>query len=214
METALTDDQVDFEFVAAIPNLALKFAGAFKGVRDLRFDGRKDKVQAYLIGEDIGPVHAARGKAGMSAQSSGDPTGACGPGSQCSPQLQSQRDRRDAARCRGNHRRGRGNRSKPTRGERAGTRIGVWRIRLWTQAVSLYGRALLPTAFRLTRITSTTWYELAIDGYARLRARQERHAAMPAAAEKLWRLRTAAESLPEAVQIHLGKHLTNNYGTQ
>ena len=53
VETALTDDQVDFEFVAAIPNLALKFAGAFKGVRDLRFDGRKDKVQAYRIGEDI-----------------------------------------------------------------------------------------------------------------------------------------------------------------
>ena len=53
VETALADDQVDFEFVAGIPNLALKFASAFEGVQGLRFSGRKDKVEAYRIGEDI-----------------------------------------------------------------------------------------------------------------------------------------------------------------
>ena len=53
VETALADDQVDFEFIAGIPNFALKSAGAFVGVRDLRFSGRKDKVEAHRIGDDI-----------------------------------------------------------------------------------------------------------------------------------------------------------------
>ena len=35
---------------------------------------RKDKVEAYRIGEDIWGAHAARGKAGTSARSSGDRT--------------------------------------------------------------------------------------------------------------------------------------------
>ena len=53
IEAALTDGEVFFEFMQAIPDLGLKFVGAFEGVQDLRFERLQDKVEAYRIGESV-----------------------------------------------------------------------------------------------------------------------------------------------------------------
>lgn len=59
IETALAGDDVPFEFMSGIANSALKVAGGFGRVQDLRFKRLQGKVEAYRI--DDGAWACARG---------------------------------------------------------------------------------------------------------------------------------------------------------
>jgi hypothetical protein len=74
IEAALTDDQVFFEFMQGIPDLAFKFVGAFEGVQDLRFERLQDKVEAYRIGESVWACARESGQAGKTFRSCGSPS--------------------------------------------------------------------------------------------------------------------------------------------
>jgi hypothetical protein len=52
VEAALADDDVPFELMSAIPHVALKVVGGFRGVQDLRFDRLNAKAEAYQLGGD------------------------------------------------------------------------------------------------------------------------------------------------------------------
>jgi hypothetical protein len=52
VEAALADDDVPFEFMSAIPSVALKVVGDFHGVRDLRLERLQGKAEAYQLGKD------------------------------------------------------------------------------------------------------------------------------------------------------------------
>ena len=52
VEAALADDDVPFELMSAIPHVALKVVGGFRGVQDLRFDRLQAKAEAYQLAGD------------------------------------------------------------------------------------------------------------------------------------------------------------------
>ena len=53
VEAALVgDDDVPFELMTAIPSVALKVVGDFRGVQDLRLERIQSKAEAYQLGKD------------------------------------------------------------------------------------------------------------------------------------------------------------------